>query len=189
MDKTLIIICGKTASGKTRIVSELVKNHGFKKIITFTTRPKRENEKEGIDYHFISDEDFKQKIQDGFFAEWKIYKTKFGEWYYGTSLEDLENADEKSVIILTPDGYRDVVKMMETKPKSIYIYASARTICARLKKRGDNAEEVQRRILSDNEDFKDFYLEVDKIVYNNDGTKIEDVVNKILEFTARSNDN
>ena len=135
----------------------MVKNHGYRQIITYATRPKRKGEKQDITYHFISDEEFKQKIDEGFFAEYKSYNTEFGTWYYGTALEDLKNADDKSVIILTPAGYRDVRSELHNENITcIYLYANSSTIKKRLEKRGDNPNEVVRRINSDTEDFKGF---------------------------------
>ena len=177
----ILILIGKTSSGKTLIKEKLIEN-GFTGITTYTSRPMRKGEKQDVTYHFISEEDFKQKINEGFFAEWKSYITVDGVWYYGTSLEDLENTDDKSVIILTPDGYRDVVNKLSKKPISIYIYANNPTIKKRLLKRGDDNNEAQRRLEHDNEDFKGIENEVDRIVYNNDGTNINEVVQKILEF-------
>lgn len=177
----MIILIGKTASGKTLIREELIRR-GYSGIITYTNRPIRKGEKQDVTYHFISEEEFKQKINDNFFAEYKTYDTVFGKWYYGSALEDLENGADKSVIILTPDGYRDVIDKLSKKPISIYIYANNSTIKKRLKKRGDNKDEAQRRIEHDNEDFKDVENMVDKIVYNNDGTNINDVVDKILKY-------
>lgn len=177
----MIVLIGKTASGKTLIREELIKK-GYSGIITYTTRPIRKCEKQDVTYHFISEDEFKQKIDNKFFAVYKAYDTVFGKWYYGSALEDLKNASEKSIIILTPDEYRDVVGKLSKKPTSIYIYANNSTIKKRLKKRGDNKEEAQRRIEHDNEDFKDVENMVDKIVYNNDGTDINDVVDKILKY-------
>lgn len=182
-----IIIIGKTSSGKTSIVNELVSKHNFKKIVTFTSRPKRKREVDSIDYHFITKEEFKNKIDEGFFAEWKAYTTVEGIWYYGTALEDLENAENNSVIILTPDGFREVKDKLGDAITSIYIYANNSTIKKRLIARGDNPEEAKRRLEQDNEDFKGVENEVDRIVYNNDGTNINDVVNKILEFLEEVN--
>lgn len=178
----MVTIIGKTASGKDKIVNELVSKHGFKKVITYTTRPMRKGEQQDITYHFISEEDFKQKINEGFFAEWKSYITADGVWYYGTALEDLKNGEYNSVIILTPDGYRDVVNKLSKNPIAIYIYANNTTIKKRLLKRGDNPNEAQRRLEHDNEDFNGIENEVDRIVYNNDGTNINEVVRKILDF-------
>ena len=178
----MIIIIGKTASGKDTIVNKLISLYGLKKVITYTTRSQRKGEKQDVTYHFISEEDFKQKINEGFFAEWKSYITVDGVWYYGTALDDLENADDKSVIILTPDGYRDVINKLTRRPISIYLYANNQTIKKRLIKRGDDPKEAERRVSHDNDDFKGIENEVDKIVYNNDGTDINNVVQKILDI-------
>ena len=182
----MITIMGKTSSGKDTVVNELISKYGFRKCVTYTTRPMRDGEKQDITYYFITEDDFKQKIREDFFAEYKSYDTEFGIWYYGVALEDVENADDKTVIILTPDGYRDVIKKVKNKPKSIYIYANNSTIKERLINRGDNPKEAQRRLEHDNIDFKDVETEVDKIVYNNKGSNINDTVNKILKYLEES---
>ena len=110
----IIVLAGKSASGKNFVAKKLEK-HGYETIVTYTTRSKRKGEKQDITYHFISDEEFKQKIDEGFFAEWKSYITNEGVWYYGSSLEDIENADDKSVIIFTPDGYREIKEKLHIK--------------------------------------------------------------------------
>lgn len=178
----ILVLMGKSCSGKDRISKELIKKHGYKSIVRYTTRPIRKNEKQDVTYHYLSEDDFKQKIKDGFFAEWKAYNTEFGLWYYGTALENLDNADEKSVIILPPDRYEEVKENIHIKPKVIYVYANNATIKKRLMLRGDDKNEAQRRLEHDNEDFKGAEMLADKIAYNNDGTDINDVINKILEF-------
>ena len=181
---TILILVGKTASGKDTILNQLVKKHGYKKIVTYTSRPMRKGEKQDVTYHFTSSQEFQKMIEQGLFAEYKTYNTEFGVWYYGTALDDLEKADDKSIIILTPDGYKDVINKLSKKPISIYLYANNSTIKKRLKKRGDNPKEAERRVSHDNEDFKGIENEVDKIVYNNDGANIDDVVDKILKCVS-----
>ena len=180
----MIIIVGKTASGKDTVVKKLVDDYKYTKIITYATRPMRKGEKQDITYHFISDDEFNQKINEGFFAEYKVYDTEFGIWYYGTALEDLENADDKSVIILTPAGYRDIEDKVDCKVVSIYLYANNATIKKRLIARGDNPKEAERRVLHDNEDFKGIENEVDRIVYNNESDTIDGAVQKILKYVS-----
>lgn len=178
----IITLIGKTSCGKTSIANKLVSLYNFHKIVTYTSRPKRKGEIDNRDYHFISKDEFKQKIDEDFFTEWKSYITTEGVWYYGTALEDLEKAEDNSVIILTPNGFREVKDKLRGKVTSIYIYANDQTIKKRLIARGDNPEEAKRRLEHDNEDFKGVENEVDRMVYNNNGTDINDVVNKILEF-------
>ena len=180
----ILVLIGKTSSGKTLIKEKLIEKE-FTGITTFTSRPKRKGEKQDITYHFISEDDFKQKIEEGFFAEYKTYNTEFGKWYYGSALEDLEKADDKSVIILTPSGYRDIVEKLSNRPTAIYIYANNATIKKRLLKRGDDKNEAQRRLEHDNEDFKGIENEVDRIVYKNEGDNIDNVVQKIIDFIEK----
>lgn len=178
----MIIIIGKTASGKDTVVKMLCEQHICKKIITYTTRPMRENEVDGITYHFISDEEFKQKINEGFFAEYKSYQSEFGEWFYGTSEESILNSDDNSIIILTPQGYKDILsKYPNLNYKSIYLYASNRTIRKRLIERGDNKDEAVRRVRHDNKDFRGIYKIVDKVICNNYNKLLEKVIKKVLE--------
>ena len=156
--------------------------------MTYATRSMRKGEKQDITYHFISDKEFKQKIEEGFFAEYKSYNTESGVWYYGTALEDLESADDKSVIILTPAGYRDVKdKLLEKNITCIYLYANNATLKKRLVKRGDDPKEADRRLAHDYTDFKDFEYEADRVIYNNYDENLQNVVNKILDAVKKEN--
>lgn len=104
----MLLLCGKSCTGKSTIQKELVEM-GMTAIVTYTTRPKRENEVEGVAYHFISNEDFLEKEQQGFFAESTSYNVATGEtWYYGSALEDF--ADNK-VIIVNPYSLRQIRKI------------------------------------------------------------------------------
>lgn len=176
----MIILCliGKSASGKTFVRDKLVKEHGYKSLVTFTSRPPRKNEKQDITYHFISKEDFEQKIEEGFFAEWKKYDTEQGVWYYGTALADCYDADDNTVVILTPDGVRDL-QAIETHMAVIYLYSNLNTIKQRLSIRGDNQKEVERRMKADINDFNGAEMLADRIVYNNLSDDIEDVISNV----------
>lgn len=57
----MIILMGKSASGKDTVVRKLIEQKEYKRIITWTTRPMRPGEKEGITYHYTSEDDFKKK--------------------------------------------------------------------------------------------------------------------------------
>lgn len=180
----MVTIIGKTCSGKNRIVNDLINNYGFNQIVTYTTRSPRNGEVNGETYHFVNADDFMQKMKSGFFAEWKAYTTTEGVWYYGTAMEDLEKADNKTVVILTPDGYRDIKGKVNCRIVSIYLYANNATIKKRLMARGDDPKEAERRVLHDNEDFKGIENEVDRIVYNNESDTIDGAVQKILKYVG-----
>ena len=177
--RNILVICGKTASGKNLVRDILVEKYNYNPIITYTSRPPRKGEKQDITYHFISTDEFIEKINNGFFAEWKDYVTNDGIWYYGTALDDCMNASDKDVIILTPDGVRDL-KKNGVNAIAIYLYSNLNTIKHRLKFRGDDLKEVERRISSDIKDFKDAEMLADRIVYNNLNDNIDNVVENVL---------
>lgn len=183
-NKTLIVLVGKTCSGKSTIAEILRKEYGYVNIIRYTTRPKRKTEIQDIDYHFVTEEFFKDKIKENKMLNWEKYQTDFGEWYYGTSLEDLENMCNKSLIIVPPSA----IQTFSTVNANIYIayiYVNNATMKNRLTERGDNMNEAMRRIKADNCDFKGVENCTDRIFYNNDNDDVENVANKIADWIAK----
>lgn len=165
----MIILLGKSASGKDTVVNNLIHNYyGYEKIITWTTRPMRPGEKQDLTYHFTDDEDFEEKIEEGFFAEWKKYNSVFGTWYYGTAVQDITNNPNNKIIILTPSGYEDIKEyIINEEILSVYLDSSLRTLYKRLKFRGDNPKEIKRRLLHDIKDFKGIKNKVNVVIKNN----------------------
>ena len=183
----LLIICGKMCSGKDTIVKRLI-NKGFKKVVTYTTRPKKRGEVDGVDYHYISKEDFEGKIKDGFFLEYRTCTNSFGEtWCYGSAKQDILKIrdDQKKVIILSPTG---VDKMYELKRdgsvefRVIYLKCNDTTIQIRAKRRGDKKQEILRRIESDSIDFSVMDIFAQKVVWNDEGAEIGEVIREVLEY-------
>lgn len=177
----MLIILGKTASGKNTIINKLVKNYGFKQLVTYTTRPKRKGEIEGVTYHYISLEEFKKKDREGFFAESSYFcPASGGEWAYGTSLEDFKKADDKTVLITNPRGYYSLLSNIGLGHAcSIYIIAKEDILLDRLEERGDSFLEAQRRIVADREDFEDVGNYVDFWIANDGMLSIEEIASKI----------
>ena len=165
----MIILLGKPASGKDTVVNNLIHNYyGYEKIITWTTRPMRPGEKQDLTYHCTDDEDFEEKIEEGFFAEWKKYNSVFGTWYYGTAVQDITNNPNNKIIILTPSGYEDIKEYINNEEiLSVYLDSSLRTLYKRLKFRGDNPKEIKRRLLHDIKDFKGIKNKVNVVIKNN----------------------
>ena len=87
----LLVLTGRSGTGKDTVAQYLKGQHDFERIVTYTTRPKRKNEVDGVDYHFISEKEFKQKEKEGFFLETTSFKNSDKKTlYYGTSIESLE---------------------------------------------------------------------------------------------------
>jgi guanylate kinase len=142
----------------------------------------RKGEVQDSSYHYITEGDFMNRISKGFFAEYKSFPTFQGIWYYGTAWEDLDRADEKTVLILSPSGCREICEKLVNKPKVVYLYANSETIKKRLADRKDDPKEAERRISADYIDFKGFELEADTIIYNNIGADINEVAKRLVKF-------
>ena len=90
---------------------------------------------------------------------------------------------------MTPQGYRDIKEKLDFKNiKVIYIYANDTTLKKRLLKRGDDVKEAERRLKHDRDDFKGFENEADRIIYNNYDSKIETIIEKILNVVEEHNE-
>ena len=173
----MILLVGKTCSGKSTIAKELVKL-GLKEAISYTTRPPRQGEVDGVAYHFITEEEFLEKERQGFFAETVSYNVSGDRtWYYGSAVDDL--TDDK-VFIANPHGLRQVRKTQSLNPIAFYIMADEDTIWNRLRQRGDDAAEARRRLNADDIDFTGIIQDVDFAFRNDMGLSPETLAEMIL---------
>ena len=138
----MLVLVGPSASGKTQITHELIKSYGLKKLVTYTSRKPRVGEVDGIDYHFVSVEEFESKIKDGFFFEYVEYNKN----YYGTAKSDI-TAD--SVVILEPNGVKTYLDKAPELIKICYIRCPKEILRIRMIERGDDAESIKLRLAKD----------------------------------------
>ena len=111
----MLVIIGESASGKSTLQKMLVQAHPeWRKIVTYTTRPMRDNETNGIDYHFITQKAFDELVKRDFFVEHATYRG----WSYGTAKCDCEN--DRVVTIVTPAGLR-ALRRSEYSTLHLYI--------------------------------------------------------------------
>ena len=94
-------IIGKSGTGKDTVLEEILKNKEVKinKLVPYTTRPMREGEVNGINYHFVSKEKFLEMDKNGLVIEKRSYDTVHGEWIYFTAAP--HDADDNDYIIIT----------------------------------------------------------------------------------------
>lgn len=143
----LFIVSAPSGTGKTTIVKRILKE--FPQIVysvSATTRKMRDNEKNGIDYFFFTEEEFKKKIEDGKFAEWE----KFYDYYYGTFKKYInENLDSGKNVLLEID-VKGAITIKEKYPDAVLIYIvppSFEELKIRLKNRQTEDEaDFQKRI-------------------------------------------
>lgn len=160
----MLILVGESASGKSTIETILCKNFGYKKVVSYTTRNPRENEVDGIDYHFISVDEFKKKQKEGFFAE----VGEYNGWFYGSAAEDCTN---DKVAVLTPHGMRQLKNKPGINVVCFYIKVPRRDRLIKILQRNDNIEEAKRRDASDVGQFDGIEDEATYVI-KNDGYKL-----------------
>jgi guanylate kinase len=154
----LIIFTGYTAAGKTTYEDLYLKsNPEAKKLVTITTRPKRKKEKDGVDYHFMTDSQFELLKLAGDIISPREYKTiEDGNetiWKYGIKKEEL-SIDQIYTTILDPSGILDLVEYTGKRNiKIVYLYSSDAELFRRAAFRGDEAQEFIRRLASDKDEF------------------------------------
>ena len=167
-----IILVGKSGSGKDYI-KNLFEKRGYKCGISDTTRPIRDYEQDGIDYNFISKEDFKSKKY--------IESCEFNGWMYGTTFETFNSSE---VLIMSPEGVKNLSPVKKTIIYVVYIMADDSIRMNRLKKRKDDEEEIKRRMKSDEKDFKNF-KKFDMILINQDDELDDEMkITKIINYSG-----
>lgn len=170
----IYLILGHSGSGKSTIRNALT-SHGIKKIITYTTRPPRVSEVDGIDYNFIDQELFKKMDQDNLFIGTTCYVGN----YYSTLKEDLEknnNKDSDCVIVVDKEGVLAIKKEF-ANARSIYLKCSRETLRDRMIKRNDHANDIEKRldVLEDLDPYADYIIDADKDI----DSVFEDVISLI----------
>lgn len=146
----LIILTAPSGAGKTSIARHLMNTFPDKLIfsISATTRPSRSTEKNGVEYYFITEEEFKKKIEQQEFIEWEmVYEGK----YYGTLKSELNriwNEGRYPVLDIDVKGAIQVQQQFPGEVLSIFIQPpSIEELKRRLESRGtDSAETINTRI-------------------------------------------
>jgi guanylate kinase len=154
MEKKIKILAlfGKSASGKDSVQKWIVSNYPqlTNKIVSCTTRPPRSGEQDGVDYFFLSDEEFAKKVLDGSMLE----ATSFREWFYGTALDQLD-PDKINIGVFNITGVECILEDPRLDVVPVWIYASDKARLRRSLDREDNPDckEICRRFLADEKDF------------------------------------
>lgn len=165
MDKIKILaLFGESGAGKDTIQRWIVSNiPGTKGIVSCTTRPKRDYEIDGKDYHFISNEKFAEKVLDGTMLE----ATSFNGWHYGTSLEELSETDI-NIGVFNIQGIECLLEDPRIHVEPVYILVRDKERLIRILNREEepNCLEVCRRFQTDYQDFADIPFDYKGILNN-----------------------
>ena len=181
----LILFCGPSGSGKTTIVHHLLKKFPMMRFsVSATTRPKRENETDGIDYHFLSPEEFRAKIANNEFLEWEeVYKDR----YYGSLKSEVERIlQEGNVALFDIDvvGGLNIRKNYGRQLLDVFVMPpSVDELHKRLVARATEDEESLRKRLDKAEEEMHAAFQFNHVIVNIDLQKaIQEAEDKVLAF-------
>jgi len=164
----LYIVAAPSGAGKTSLLKELLKkNQNLSLSVSHTTRSPRPGEVDGVDYHFLSVEVFKEKIEAGEFIEF----AQVFDNYYGTSEKAIYTQLERgSDVIVEIDwqGARQVRERISENCSIFIIPPSHQALEDRLKSRGQDSDEIIQRRMQDAQNEMAHYAEFDYLIINDD---------------------
>ena len=167
----LIALFGPSGAGKDTLLNYITNAYPaqFHKVVSYTTRMKREGEKEGEDYYFISPEDFTNRVLQGTMLE----ATEWGGEFYGSDISTF-NPDKINIEVLDERGIECLIDHpdIELYPIFIAIEPKARLIRVLNREENPDCEKICKRFLEDlvrfNKEF-DFHY---NLFYNGNGIQL-----------------
>ncbi len=186
----IFCIVGKSASGKDTIYKEILSTccSNLIPIIPYTTRPKRVEENNGVDYNFVTEEQLMAFEKAGDVIEKRQYFTTQGVWYYFTLKFNITNNNDY-ILITTLDGAISIMQEYGSDIVHIvYLVIDDRTRLLRCIERESKQDkpdylEVCRRFIADQEDFSDFKISIfENVHYIDTNFNIESCLKKWNEI-------
>ncbi len=183
----IFYLMGKSASGKDTIYKKIRERMPeLKTIVIYTTRPIREGEAEGVEYHFVDEDKLQQFQKEDKVIELREYHTVHGIWKYFTVNDGQFDADENYIAIGTLESYKGLRDYLG-KEKLVPIYIEVedgirleRALARERAQREPRYEELCRRFLADAEDFSTDKLEKMGITRRFFNTDVEKCVDEIV---------
>lgn len=161
----IIAIAGKAGSGKDTILHEVIAAapDRFNEIISATTRPPRQGEVDGVNYHFMNNAQFGMKVKCNEMIEWTV----FNGWGYGTPISSLVE-DKVNIGVFNPDGLRSLSASPRVSLAIVFVETDDKTRLIRqlTREENPNVKEIIRRFETDETDFYNFYskFHIDNII-------------------------
>lgn len=177
----LIVLSGPSGVGKGTVRKALfnMPNHNLSYSVSMTTRKKRPGEVDGVDYYFVSKEEFEQRIKDGKFLEY----AEFVGNYYGTPLDKVnESLDRGNEVVLEieVEGAQQVKQKVPNCVMIFLVPPGKEALYDRLRSRGTESEEIiEERVQKANREFKKAKL-YDYIVVNDEVNNAADRIMAII---------
>ena len=175
----IIIFSGPSGVGKSTIINELIKHKKLYFSISHTTREKRHNEIDGVDYFFVSNNEFINLINNDYFIEYEKYGTDF----YGTGKDQLIKNDLITVLDVEVNG---ATKLLQDNSDfvGIFIDIENNELIKRLETRGHDQDFITKRMNLANKQrnkIKKFDYVIKNVDINTTVKKILDLICKLEE--------
>ena len=171
----MIVLTGASASGQTVTALDLQKRHNLVKAITTTTREKRVGETNGVEYFFVTKEEFLKRLNENKFVEHSVYNGN----YYGCGIDQVS---DNKIVVLDPNGLHSFLKLKDKNIVSFLLIANENTRKERMCSRGDKKENIEQRIKNDVEDFSLEKIGKVDFVINTENYTIEEVSDLIYKL-------
>jgi len=175
----LFVLSAPSGAGKTTVAERVLQEcPELRRTISATSRPPRPGEEEGRDYIFLSEEEFRKRIEEGVFLEWACVHGNL----YGTPREQVEAAlreGQDLLLVIDVQGGMQVKKLFEDAVLIFLVPPSFEVLQERLQKRGtEGTEEVAKRLANAREEMK-LWRNYDYVVVND---VLEEAVDKVLSI-------
>ena len=184
----LVILSGVSGAGKDTIKKELIKRmENVISLPSFTSRDPRPGEEEGVQYHFITKEEFKEKIKNKEFYEYDIHH----ENYYGTSRKLMNEKIQSGKIIVKDievNGTENLLRTLknETRLVTIFLKVDKEELKHRLINRGDNLSEAEMELRLGRLEYEESKINLyDYVIKNDDLEKTVDIIITIIKNEER----
>ena len=190
----IVCLMGKSSSGKDTIYKKLLHQQEIqlKTIVPYTTRPIRDGEEEGVEYHFTDEEGYQELLKQGSIIEARAYNTCYGVWRYFTVADDIIKLERDSYILIgTLEAYSQIQKFYgvdKVVPVMIELDDGVRLQRALDREKAQDHpkyEEMCRRFLADAEDFSEEKMQLAGIrrTFHNDELDrcLEEIVTYLQE--------
>jgi guanylate kinase len=178
-----ILFCGPSGSGKTTLVHYLLRTYPQLSFsVSATTRPKRDKETDGVDYHFLSVDEFKKRIAGNEFLEWEeVYKDRF----YGTLKSEVERSAQIGKVLLFDvdvEGGLNIKKHLNEKLLTVFVKPpSLDELHRRLAQRQtETPQSLQARIKKSDKEME-YANRFDHVIINDDLEKAKQKAQKLVE--------
>jgi len=193
----IFCVMGKSATGKDTIYQKLLHENelGLHRIIPYTTRPIREGEEPGREYHFCNEEDVKKLEQEGRIVELRAYDTVYGIWKYFTVDDgNIQLEKENYLLIGTLEAYtkiRDYFGKENVVPVYIEVEDGDRLLRAISREKEQEVpkyEEMCRRFLADAKDFSEEKLKEAEIEKRFINLTLKNTIDEVESFMKEQMD-